>query len=151
VDVRVFCECLRLFPSPCLSRGAYGFQVKHRGAEYEALKAGFKDRLLRVLLTQFPTLRAPGVIAHASVGSPLSSAYYLGSARGASYGIAHTPARFHVDWLEPATPVRGLYLAGQDIATCGVAGGAIGGVLAAMATSNRVALGTAGLLVEGIV
>ena len=124
--------------------------MKQRGAEYEKLKASLQERLMRVLRAHVPGVRARGAVAHTSVGTPLSSAYYLGSPGGASYGIAHTPARFRADWLEPRTPVPGLYLTGQDIATCGVAGAAIGGVLAAVAAGGvRAAVGAAGLLLEG--
>jgi all-trans-retinol 13,14-reductase len=39
--------------------------------------------------------------------------------------------------LGPRTPIQGLFLTGQDIATVGVAGAAAGGILAASAVLRR--------------
>lgn len=96
---------------------------------------------------QLPQLR--GKVAHWELGTPLTSEYYLAAHAGASYGLAHTPARFRVDWLRPATPVPGLLLTGQDISTAGVAGAAIGGLLTVMGMSPRLALANVGLLMKG--
>ena len=40
-------------------------------------------------------------------------------------------------WLKPATALPGLWLTGQDVATCGVAGALIGGVLCASGILKR--------------
>src|SRR5262249_51922032 len=56
---------------------------------------------------------------------------------GSFYGLAHTPARFQLRSLGPRTPIRDLYLAGQDAATGGVTGAVMGGVLAASAALRR--------------
>ena len=46
-------------------------------------------------------------------------------------GLAATPERFQQRWLKAETPVKNLYLCGQDIATDGIIGALMGGVLAA--------------------
>jgi all-trans-retinol 13,14-reductase len=46
-------------------------------------------------------------------------------------GLQASPRRFLAQALRPRTPVRGLYLAGQDAATPGVVGAAMGGMMAA--------------------
>jgi all-trans-retinol 13,14-reductase len=47
------------------------------------------------------------------------------------YGLQTTPQRFLAQGLRPRTPIRGLFLAGQDVATPGVMGAAMGGMMAA--------------------
>ena len=37
--------------------------------------------------------------------------------------------RFNQRWLHPVTPVKGLYLTGQDVVTAGVGGALMGGVM----------------------
>jgi len=56
---------------------------------------------------------------------------------GELYGLDHTPGRFGQPILRPQTPLPGLYLTGQDIATAGVVGALIGGVLSASAILMR--------------
>jgi len=45
--------------------------------------------------------------------------------------LSATPERFQVRSLRPRTPIRNLYLTGQDIVTPGVAGATYGGVITA--------------------
>ena len=73
-----------------------------------------------------------GRVVFSELGTPLSSAFYLGSPRGESYGLASTPRRWRQRWLKPATPIPGLYLAGQDVLSMGVIGALIGGFLTAI-------------------
>ena len=60
-----------------------------------------------------------------------------------------TPARFAQEWLTPQTPLPNLYLTGQDIATDGVTGAVLSGLLTAGAIDKRVWLATAGSVVAG--
>ncbi len=108
---------------------------KKRGAEYDQFKAGFADRLQRVVEEFVPGLR--GRIRHAELSTPLSTAHFAGYASGEIYGLNHTPARFKERWLKPRTPIKGLYLTGQDISSCGVAGAMVGGVLTASVVLGR--------------
>lgn len=103
---------------------------KKRGADYEALKARFTERLLEVLHRRLPQLK--GREAHVELSTPLSTAHFSGHPRGELYGLDHTPARFSLP-LKARTPVDGLYLTGADLATCGVAGGLLGGLITSAA------------------
>mmetsp|Transcript_39518 Transcript_39518/g.99620 ORF Transcript_39518/g.99620 Transcript_39518/m.99620 type:complete len:607 (+) Transcript_39518:61-1881(+) len=112
-------------------------RVKHRGAEYEAVKKHFEDEMLRVLMKMFPHLE--GKVEYTEVGSPLSSAYYLGAAKGESYGLTHTPFRMaNSRVFGPTTPVPGLYLTGQDVTSAGIFGALAGGLMSATCISRRV-------------
>ena len=56
---------------------------------------------------------------------------------GEIYGIASTPERFGVRDLGARTPIRGLYLTGQDVASLGVVGAMFGGVISASAVLGK--------------
>lgn len=99
----------------------------HRGAEYEALKQQFGKRMLEGLYRQMPQLR--GAIDYWELSTPLSTEYFGMYRRGEIYGLDHTLGRFEQRWLHPVTPVKGLYLTGQDVCTAGVGGALMGGVL----------------------
>jgi all-trans-retinol 13,14-reductase len=110
-----------------------GTEHRHRGKDYDALKQAVTDAMLALLEQRFPALRKR--VVYSDLGTPLSTAFYLASDRGASYGLAHDVSRFtrHTKFLRPATPLPGLWLTGQDVCTVGVAGAAIGGAFTAAA------------------
>ncbi|TAJ53318.1 MAG: NAD(P)/FAD-dependent oxidoreductase [Nevskiaceae bacterium] len=99
----------------------------HRGAEYEALKKQFGDRMLEGLYQQMPQLR--GAMDYWELSTPLSTEYFGMYGKGEIYGLDHDLHRFEQKWLHPVTPVKGLYLTGQDVVTAGVGGALMGGVL----------------------
>jgi len=103
----------------------------HRGADYDAMKAELRDRLLAVLRQQVPQVE--GAIERAELSTPLSTRHFTGHPRGEIYGLAHTPARFAARWLRPRTGIPGLFLTGSDVYSCCVGGACSGGVLAASA------------------
>jgi len=70
------------------------------------------------------------------IGTPLTYRHYLRSENGAVYGLDHDARRFNAEnfylRLRPAVPeVRGLFLAGQDVATDSLVGAMTGGLLCA--------------------
>jgi phytoene dehydrogenase-like protein len=105
------------------------------GESYESLKQTFVDRLLQVLYQHVPSVR--GRVDHAELSTPLSTRHFAGYSQGEPYGLAHTPARFKQRFLQPRTPIRNLYLTGQDIAVCGIAGALVSGVLTASSLLGR--------------
>lgn len=111
-----------------------GSRHAHRGEAYEALKARLGDQMLALVLAELPQLEP--AIEHAEVSTPLTTEHFTGHALGECCGLDHAPARFRLG-LSPETPVPGLWLAGQDVWLCGVAGAAFGGVLAASAILKR--------------
>jgi all-trans-retinol 13,14-reductase len=106
-----------------------GSRWKRRADEYNAFKESLADRMLEGLYAQMPQLR--GKVAYREISTPLTTAHFAGYDRGELYGLDHTPQRFAQGFLKPSTPIPGLYLTGQDIVTCGVAGAMFGGVLTA--------------------
>ena len=108
---------------------------RKRGNDYEAFKDSLQTRLLNVLYCHVPRTR--GRVIHAELSTPLTTRHFTDHARGEIYGLAHTPERFQLRSLGTRTPVRGLYLSGQDAAVCGVTGAIAGGILAASAVLRR--------------
>lgn len=102
-----------------------------RGDDYEALKADISKRTLAELLKHMPELEP--FVAYTELSTPLSTDYFTRAPKGAIYGIEPTPERFHNRWLRPQTPVKNLFMSGGDMATVGVIGAFVGGVLAATA------------------
>lgn len=112
-----------------------GTRWKKRGEDYEALKAKLTKRLLEPLLEEYPQIEAH--IEHMELSTPLSTKTFCNFEKGEIYGLEHTPKRFKQDWLRPQTPIKGLYLTGADICSCGVGGAVFGGVLQVSAQLKR--------------
>ena len=70
-----------------------------------------------------------GQISFYELSTPLSTRNLANYELGELYGIDHTPERFRQKWLKPKTPIKNLYLTGQDILTVGLAGALGSGVL----------------------
>jgi all-trans-retinol 13,14-reductase len=104
---------------------------KRRGEDYEAFKQSLSDRLLEQFLNHLPGLRP--FVAFTELSTPLSTEHFTRAASGAIYGLEPTPERYKNPWLRPRTPVRNLFLSGSDMATVGVIGAMVGGLLAAVA------------------
>ena len=115
--------------------GWQGTRWRRRGGDYQALKERLARRLLDILCAHLPQVR-PHVDVY-ELSTPLTTRHFCNYAAGEMYGLAHTPARFRQPSLRPRTALPGLYLTGQDIVTCGVAGALIGGVLCASAILQR--------------
>ena len=54
---------------------------------------------------------------------------------GAIYGLEPTTERFENEWLRPRSPIGNLYFGGSEVATVGVIGAMMGGVLGATAAA----------------
>lgn len=108
---------------------------KKRDDDYEALKEQLAKQLLEELFRVLPHLR--GKVDYYELSTPLSTSRFMNHSKGEIYGLAHTPERFRQQFLKPYTPVKGLFLTGQDIVIASIGGGLMGGVLAASAILKR--------------
>jgi len=106
-----------------------GTESGARSESYLAFKALVERQLLAQFRERFPELASCVRVVESS--TPISLATYTGAEHGAMYGLQTTPRRFLAQALRPRTPIPGLYLAGQDVATPGVIGAAMGGMMAA--------------------
>ncbi|MDO8268724.1 MAG: NAD(P)/FAD-dependent oxidoreductase [Moraxellaceae bacterium] len=123
-----------------------GTTWNQRGEEYETLKENFRLRLLDELYKQMPQLK--DALVYAELSTPLSTAWFQMNAKGEIYGLDHDVQRFKQDWLHPVTPIKGLYLTGQDIVSGGVGGALVGGMMTTSAMLGKDALKVMKLLKE---
>ncbi|KAF0687384.1 Aste57867_20867 [Aphanomyces stellatus] len=105
-------------------------RVKHRGDAYDAMKESWKERLLSAFLEEFPKVTRESIEV-LDLGTALTNDYYLGTTRGAIYGLGHTPARFASDATNVRTPITNLFLSGQDALVSGILGAAYAGLMTA--------------------
>lgn len=108
---------------------------KHRTTEYDELKQALAAQLLEALETHVPAVR--GRIDYSELSTPLSTRHFANYQSGEIYGPAAVPARFRAAALGARTPIRNLYLTGQDACTPGVTGAMFGGIIAASAVLGR--------------
>ena len=127
-------EVVTLFPYHWFERWQET-KLKRRGESYEAFKFELADRLQRELELHVPALA--GKVDYAELSTPLSTRHFMNHRRGETYGMGATPERCRLRCLTPRTPVRNLYLTGQDMVTLGVAGALFGGVITASALLRR--------------
>ena len=106
---------------------------------------GFKNsiaaRLRAEVERQVPAV-AP-YIAHAELSTPVTTRHFTNYGQGEIYGIAATPQRFLTRSLGARTPIRGLYLTGQDAASLGIVGALFGGIVSASAVLGKNLIGRA--------
>ncbi len=112
----------------------------HRRPEaYEAFKKELEARLLAHFLRRMPGLEP--MLDHVELSTPLSTDHFVRPSAGSIYGLEPTPERFANPWLRPRSPVPGLFFANSEVATVGVIGAMMGGVLAVAAAEPRRAMG----------
>jgi all-trans-retinol 13,14-reductase len=104
-----------------------GTTWQQRGSEYETFKERLTQRLLAALYKEMPQLE--GKLAFGELATPLSTEWFHLYDRGEIYGLDHDTERFNQRWLHPVSPVKGLYLTGQDVVTAGVGGALMGGLM----------------------
>lgn len=112
-----------------------GTEWKKRGKEYEQLKEKLAQQLLAQLYRVQPQLK--GKIDYYELSTPLSTRHFTGHQEGEIYGLAHTPERFQQTFLRATTPIKNLYLTGQDIVIASIGGGLMGGILCTSAILKK--------------
>jgi all-trans-retinol 13,14-reductase len=108
---------------------------KRRGDDYDALKQRLSARLLTELERHVPAVVGNG--AYTELSTPVTTRHFTNYGHGEIYGVASTPKRFGIRGLGARTPIRGLYLTGQDVSSLGVVGALFGGVISASAALGK--------------
>ncbi|KAM3926134.1 all-trans-retinol 13,14-reductase-like [Leptodactylus fuscus] len=113
-------------------------KVQKRGQEYESVKNAFAEAMLETTIQLFPQIKDK--IDCYTSGSPVTNDHYLGASRGEFYGADHDIARMSPETviaIRPETPIKGLYLTGQDLFLCGFAGALNAGLICASEILGR--------------
>uniref|UniRef100_A0A3P9LN49 Si:ch1073-13h15.3 n=1 Tax=Oryzias latipes TaxID=8090 RepID=A0A3P9LN49_ORYLA len=113
--------------------------VRKRGDEYNNYKMRFAKNLFDWACTLFPQIKDKLVFQ--DVATPLTNMHYLGSQRGAMYSAEHNLERFYAEAVVKNrcnTPVKNLYISGQDVFSCGIAGALHGGLLCASTVLDHI-------------
>ena len=108
---------------------------KGRGDDYENYKDTFSKRIISKIYEHNPHLE--NKISYYELSSPLSTRDMAHYQFGELYGADHTPSRFRQNWLKPKTPVKNLYMTGQDITTVGLPSALMSGVLTCSTLLNK--------------
>jgi all-trans-retinol 13,14-reductase len=108
-----------------------GTRWMKRGGEYEAFKKELEAELLRQFLIEMPDLEP--MLDHVELSTPLSTDHFVRPSKGSIYGIEPTPERFRTRELSARSPIKNLYFSGSEVASVGVMGAMVGGMLAAVA------------------
>lgn len=107
-----------------------------RPDDYKEFKERIGAKMLEQFKRHFPAI-APLITYH-EVSTPLSMMHYVWREQGSSYGLETTPKRFLSRSLGIKTPIKKMYLAGQDVVTPGITGAMMGGLLAAAVIDHRI-------------
>ena len=107
-----------------------------RGESYADFKRRAEDMLMSQFERYFPDLAK--LVVYRELATPLSTVTFTGHRKGAFYGLDVTPERVLCDGLRARTPIPGLFLAGQDVATPGIPGALWGGLMAAASIDVKV-------------
>ena len=103
-----------------------------RGKDYKDYKEELSQRLLKTLYQQVPQLE--GQIDFYEMSTPLSTKNFCSYQKERSMESTILPRDLSKNGYAPTPPIRGLFLTGQDVVTCGVGGALVAGIL----TSIRV-------------
>ena len=107
-----------------------------RGGDYREFKAKVEHAMFTEFERYFPELAK--LVVFRELSTPLATASITGHHHGAFYGLDVTPERVMSNALRAVTPIKGLYLAGQDVASPGIPGALWGGLLAAASLNPKV-------------
>ncbi len=117
-------------------RAVGGQAAGKRGEDYAQFKRRAEETLFRQFERRFPELAE--MVVYRELATPLSTVSVTGHREGAFYGLDVTPQRVMSGALRAKTPIPGLYLAGQHVASPGIPGALWGGVLGAASVDPKV-------------
>ncbi|XP_016404987.1 putative all-trans-retinol 13,14-reductase [Sinocyclocheilus rhinocerous] len=113
-------------------------KVKNRSIDYKELKEAIINNILEAVTEIYPKIKDR--IEYVDAGTPITNQHYIAAPEGEIYGIDHDIARFNVELnatIRPQTPIKNLFLTGQDVLFCGFAGALTGALTCGSVILNR--------------
>ncbi|KAJ8389939.1 hypothetical protein AAFF_G00112240 [Aldrovandia affinis] len=113
-------------------------KVTNRGPDYKELKEAFINTILDTVVEIFPNVKDK--IEYIDAGTPITNQHYIAAPRGEIYGCDHGTTRFSPELnatIRPQTPLKNLFLTGQDVFLCGFAGALAGALTCGSVILNR--------------
>lgn len=101
-----------------------------RDDEYQALKQRLSGDMIAFVEKHLPGFA--DLIEYQELSTPLTNEHFTSHHSGAIYGLPFLSERLrgeNLPWTDPKTPIPGLYLTGADVASLGVVGAMMGGVV----------------------
>lgn len=95
-----------------------GTTWRKRGDEYTAMKERVGEALIDAIDKNLPGFKSH--VVHREVATSLTYEHFSGHVGGIPYGIAPVPERYRSLDLRPQTPIKNLYLCGQDLILPGI-------------------------------
>uniref|UniRef100_A0A672NST6 All-trans-retinol 13,14-reductase n=1 Tax=Sinocyclocheilus grahami TaxID=75366 RepID=A0A672NST6_SINGR len=98
-------------------------KVKNRSIDYKELKEAFINSILEAVTEIYPKIKDR--IEYVDAGTQITNQRYIAAPKGEIYGVDHDIARFNIELnatIRPQTPIKNLFLTGQDVMFCGFAG-----------------------------
>jgi len=110
--------------------GSHGKRPK----EYLDYKKKWEEVFLQRLYKYYP--KTEGHVTGIQIGTPITSAHFINAHKGGSYGLAWTPAHFHMElltrYLSVKSKIPGLFITGESALFGGFAGAMAGGYICAL-------------------
>lgn len=113
-------------------------KVKNRSIDYKELKEAFINNILEAVTEIYPKIKDR--IEYVDAGTPITNQHYIAAPKGEIYGADHGIARFNTELnatIRPQTPIKNLFLTGQDVMLCGFAGALTGALTCGSVILNR--------------
>ncbi|XP_051571407.1 all-trans-retinol 13,14-reductase-like [Myxocyprinus asiaticus] len=113
-------------------------KVKNRSADYKELKETFINSVVEAVTQIFPKIQDR--IESVDAGTPITNQHYIGAPKGEICGADHGLPRFSMELnstIRPQTPIKNLFLTGQDVFLCGFAGALAGALTCGSVLLNR--------------
>ncbi len=102
---------------------------KKRSGEYYELKERVINNIIALVDKYVPGFSS--LVVYREMATPLTFRHFTSHSLGNFYGLPAVPERFKISRIEVKTPVRGLYLTGQDILCNGIAPALLSGMATA--------------------
>lgn len=113
-------------------------KVKNRSTDYKQLKEMFINYILEAVTEIYPKIKDR--IEYVDAGTPITNQHYIAAPRGEIYGADHGISRFSAELnatVRAQTPIKNLFLTGQDLMLCGFAGALTGALTCGSVILNR--------------